>query len=75
MSGVLKFAGKYRKNIIRALVLISVSVPFGVVPYFIMSGLIGEYLAGTAAVKNGFAVGGGNFRLLYREIRSLRDRA
>lgn len=51
MSGVLKFAGKYRKNIIRALVLISVSVPFGVVPYFIMSGLIGEYLAGTAAVK------------------------
>lgn len=33
------------------MVLISISVPFGVIPYFIMSGLTGEYLSGTAAVK------------------------
>ena len=42
MSSILKYAGKYRRYIFTALVLISISVPIGVVPYFLISGLIGK---------------------------------
>lgn len=50
MSSIWKYVGEYRKNIISAVILIFISVPLGVAPYFIVSGLIGSYLDGTATV-------------------------
>lgn len=51
MSSVWKYAGEYKKNIIASVILILISVPLGVVPYFIISRLIGSYFDGTAAVN------------------------
>ena len=52
MSSILKYAGKYRRHIFTALVLISISVPIGVVPYFLISGLIGKYISEAAVMAD-----------------------
>lgn len=52
MSTVLKYAGKYRRYIFTALALISISVPIGVIPYFLISGLIGKYIDSTAVMAD-----------------------
>ena len=52
MSSILKYAGKYRRYIFTALVLISISVPIGVVPYFLISGLIGKYISEAAVMAD-----------------------
>lgn len=52
MSTVLKYAGKYRWYIFTALALISISVPIGVIPYFLISGLIGKYIDSTAVMAD-----------------------
>ena len=52
MSSVLKYAGKYRRYIFTALALISISVPIGVVPYFLISSLIGKYIGETAVMAD-----------------------
>lgn len=52
MSSILKYAGKYRRHIFTALALISISVPIGVVPYFLISSLIGGYISETAAMAD-----------------------
>jgi ATP-binding cassette, subfamily B, bacterial IrtA/YbtP len=43
--------GRYKKNTVAALALIMISVPFGVIPYFIISRLINSYLAGIVTVR------------------------
>lgn len=43
--------GRYKKNTIAALVLIMISVPFGVMPYFFISRLINSYLSGSVTVR------------------------
>lgn len=48
MASILKYAGKYRRHIFTALALISISVPIGVVPYFLISDLIGKYISEAA---------------------------
>ena len=50
MSSILKYAGKYRRHIFTALALISISVPIGVIPYFLISSLIGGYINETAVM-------------------------
>lgn len=52
MSAILKYAGKYRRHIFTALALISISVPIGVVPYFLISSLIGGYINETAVMAD-----------------------
>ncbi len=52
MSSILKYAGKYRRHIFTALALISISVPIGVVPYFLISSLIGGYINETAVMAD-----------------------
>lgn len=52
MSSILKYAGKYRRHIFTALALISISVPIGVIPYFLISGLIGEYINESAVMAD-----------------------
>lgn len=50
MLAALKYCGQYKKNIIIALLLIMISVPIGVIPYFLVSGLITDYLGGSATL-------------------------
>lgn len=52
MSSILKYAGKYRRHIFTALALISISVPIGVIPYFLISSLIGGYINETAVMAD-----------------------
>ena len=52
MASILKYAGKYRRHIFTALALISISVPIGVVPYFLISDLIGKYISEAAAMAD-----------------------
>lgn len=52
MSAILKYAGKYRRHIFTALALISISVPIGVIPYFLISSLIGGYINETAVMAD-----------------------
>lgn len=52
MSAILKYAGKYRRHIFTALALISISVPIGVVPYYLISSLIGGYINETAVMAD-----------------------
>ena len=52
MESILKYAGKYRRHIFTALALISISVPIGVVPYFLISDLIGKYISEAAAMAD-----------------------
>ena len=52
MSSVLKYAGKYKRLVFTALALISISVPIGVVPYFLISDLIGKYIGETAVMAD-----------------------
>lgn len=52
MSAILKYAGKYRRHIFSALALISISVPIGVIPYFLISSLIGGYINETAVMAD-----------------------
>lgn len=52
MSAILKYARKYRRHIFTALALISISVPIGVVPYFLISSLIGGYINETAVMAD-----------------------
>lgn len=52
MSAILKYAGKYRRHIFTALALISISVPIGVVPYFLISSLIEGYINETAVMAD-----------------------
>ncbi len=51
MSSIFKYMGKYKKNMIASVILILVSIPFGVIPYFFISKLIDVYLAGNETMK------------------------
>lgn len=51
MSGIFSYMGKYKKNIIIAVLLIFISIPFGVVPYFSISKLIDVYLSGSVTMN------------------------
>lgn len=51
MFSVFKYSGEYRKNTIIAIILIMLSIPIGIIPYFFLSNLINSYLDNNATLQ------------------------